>query len=91
MGSRGDIQLCEDALYVEPNGPFTHAHDFGDLPIRLALPDPVEDRHFTQCEFSDTGSNGLRTLWSSAQESKMDVVSKVLDERHVPFRIHTFS
>ena len=48
MGSRGDMQLREDAFHVEPYGPFSDAYDFGDLPIRLAVFHPVQDRHLTQ-------------------------------------------
>lgn len=66
MGSRSDVQLREDAFHVEPYCSFGHAYDFGDLPVRLPVFYPVEDRHLTQRKFPDAGSNRLRTLWGSA-------------------------
>ena len=59
MGSRGDVQLREDAFYVESYGSFSHADDFGDLPVCLAVFYPVEDRHLAQREFPDAGSYRL--------------------------------
>ena len=66
MGSRGDVQLREDAFYVESYGSFGHAYDFGDFPVGLAVFYPISDRHLTQREPPDAGSNRLRILWGGA-------------------------
>ena len=41
MGSRRDVQLREDAFYVESYGSFGHAYDFGDFPVCLAVFYPI--------------------------------------------------
>lgn len=41
MGSRRDVQLREDAFDVESYGSFSHAYDFGDFPVCLAVFDPI--------------------------------------------------
>ena len=55
MRPRSHVQFRENAFYMESYGSLAHTDDFGYLPVRLAVFDPVENRHLAQREFPDAG------------------------------------